>query len=170
MSEWKYWTPEYDGHCPHDWDGGRVDLMCLDGWTRATPNWDSQCRYRYLPAPIEDAKYEPDLLAMCRALPKDQQEALIAELQKPVRDWADAVWEDAYKAHWACGKPVGDGGYRLDPEDSEKANIAAAAVIRSLCRPKDFEISDEAIANAWGKMLRANGPEQMHKIFREALS
>lgn len=119
MTEWKTWAPEYDGHAPDDWDAS-MEWDCpaynngafvKDSFSSAPQWWEGETyRYRHL----QDATYEPDLLAQCLALPQADREALIDALQKPRRDWADDVWEKALKA---------DGG--------------AAAVIRSMCRPKE---------------------------------
>ena len=81
--------------------------------------WHKHRNYRYRPA--QDAT--PDLLAQCLALPQADRDALVEALQKPVRDWADDVWDKADTA-------FGNGG-----------KTAATAVIRSMCRPKDVEIS-----------------------------
>ena len=117
---WKYHTPERDGHAPDDWNG--IEIECLGARNKwidvsACPAWVAFKPYRY--RPLQDATYEPDLLAQCLALPQDQREALIEAMQKPQRDWADDVWEAADEAY-------GNGGKK-----------AAAAVIRSMCQPKD---------------------------------
>ena len=122
MSEWKFWTPERDGHAPDDWVEACVtELWDFDYWMRASPvpHWEAGDIYRY--RPLQDATYEPDLLAQCLALPQDQREALIEAMQKPQRDWADDVW---FEAFWAWDPMKADGK-------------KAAAVIRSMCRPKD---------------------------------
>lgn len=64
------------------------------------------------------------LKAECLALPQADRDALIEALQKPGRDWADEVWEKALKAD-GFAFPI------------EYASADAAAVIRSMCRPKE---------------------------------
>lgn len=162
---WKYWTPERDGHAPDDWDGVNVECICRSNQrvdVSACPVWFKGTQYRY--RPLQDAKYEPDwiewvpeydghapsdwdserhvfkplwfkgveyryypkqpdLLAQCLALPQADREALIEALQKPQRDWADDVAARAIKAYGLLGDA---------PEMKE-----VAAVIRSLCRPKE---------------------------------
>jgi hypothetical protein len=122
---WENWTPQYDGHAPDDWDGGEVQYLLGDGFVtmkhNRVPKWWKADQYRY--HPMQDATHEPDLLAQCLALPQADRDALIEALQKPVRDWADEVWS---KAHQAC--MMADVFNEFD---------AAAAVIRSMCRPKD---------------------------------
>ncbi len=123
--QWRYHTPERDGHAPDDWDGKEVEVFenITDVWVEAPccPMWLTRNRYRYNAKPLQDATYEPDLLAQCLALPPDQREALIEAIQKPQRDWADDVWERALSAYH--GHDAGD--------------VEAAAVIRSMCRPKE---------------------------------
>ena len=119
--QWSYHTPERDGHAPDDWDEGcewQYQLPNNRGWgiPSSGPNWSVTDKYRY--RPLQDATYEPDLLAQCLALPQDQREALIEAMQKPQRDWADDVWKAADEA---CGNGSVE---------------AAAEVIRSMCRPK----------------------------------
>lgn len=118
---WKYHTPQYDGHAPDDWvEGMEVEFKQYDYWySISRSNWRDGTPYRY--RPLQDATVEPDLLAQCLALPKEEQQRLIEAMQKPVRDWADEVWDKTISAHF---NSHGDG---------EKA----AAVIRSMCRPKE---------------------------------
>lgn len=81
---WKFWTPERDGHAPDDWDGVNVECICRSNQrvdVSACPVWFKGTQYRY--RPLQDATYEPDLLAQCLALPQDQREALIEAMQKP---------------------------------------------------------------------------------------
>jgi hypothetical protein len=90
---WKTWTPKYDGHAPDDWEeGAYAQYLNLDNvWVAAPfPRWSRVKNYRYR------AK-QPDLLAQCLALPQADRDSLIAELQKPVRDWADDIAEEAWR-------------------------------------------------------------------------
>ena len=134
--QWRYHTPERDGHAPDDWVEGMdwdypeyIDNPKSKAALGARPYWWAGLQYCYRPAqtechtPLQDAKYEPDLLAQCLALPQDQREALIEAMQKPQRDWADDVLEAVFNAHDLGG---GFGN-----------NEGAAAVIRSMCRPKE---------------------------------
>ena len=130
MSEWKYFTPERDGHAPDDWVEGseRQGNRGLDNWFtigHADLNWYQDYQYRY--RPLQDAK--PDLLAQCLALPQDQREALIEAMQKPQRDWADDIATKAVAA-WT------ENGGVFEEE--------VAAVIRSICRTKE----NDALADA----------------------
>lgn len=125
---WKIHRPKYDGDAPCDWVDGyayRYRHLCVREvqWIDADepPAWLQGLEYIYDPAPLQDATYEPDLLAQCLALPQDQREALIEAMQKPQRDWADDVW---FEAFWAWDPMKADGK-------------KAAAVIRSMCRPKE---------------------------------
>lgn len=127
MTEWKYWTPERDGHAPDDWsEGMECEYRELNWYSYmpCRPTWRARCHYRY--RPLQDATYEPDLLAQCLALPQDQREALIEAMQKPQRDWADDVWDVASES---AGQAA-----------SWNYDKAGAAVIRSMCRPKEVEI------------------------------
>ena len=85
MSEWKFWTPERDGHAPDDWEEG-CETEYLSKFDRkwgkdSGSYWCIGYKYRY--RPLQDATYEPDLLAQCLRLPQDQREALIEAMQKP---------------------------------------------------------------------------------------
>ena len=99
--QWRYHTPERDGHAPDDWEAS-MEWDCpaynngafvKDSFSSAPQWWEGE-EYRY--RPLQDAT--PDLLAQCLALPQDQREALIEAMQKPQRDWADDVWEQVLKA------------------------------------------------------------------------
>lgn len=122
---WKTWTPKYDGHAPDD--EGAMDVHCFNGfkWSDVgeNPRWIPDIEYRYR------AK-QPDLLAKCLALPQADRDALIAELQNPVRDWAVDVWVAAIDAAAnAEPDPTKDTGKRYDSD-------LGVAVIRSMCQPK----------------------------------
>ncbi len=132
MSEWKYWTPQHDGHAPEDWvEGlefqirGRETGECFHATSDPKPEWLRFVEYRY--RPLQDATYEPDLLAQCLALPQDQREALIEAMQKPKMDWADDVWDVASES---AGQAA-----------SWDYDKAGAAVIRSMCRPKEHQFA-----------------------------
>ena len=115
MTDWKPHDPKYDGHAPDDWDD--VEFKSGVSWVKTiTPSWLTCIEYRYR------AK-QPDLLAQCLALPQDQRDALIAELQKPQRDWADDVWDAAKHAYLRNNGIV----------TGRASNVTAAAVIRSKC-------------------------------------
>ena len=120
MTEWKFHTPQYDGQAPHDCkEGLEVECGVNNTWRlkcAANVLWAEGLLYRY--RPTQNAKQE-DLLAQCLALPQADRDALVEALQKPVRDWADDVWDKADTA-------FGNGG-----------KTAATAVIRSMCRPKE---------------------------------
>ncbi len=134
MSEWKYWTPEHDGHAPEDWAEGMETNVFDEEWRNVTwrLNWSSGDDYRYrTKRPLQDAKYEPDLLAQCLALPQDQREALIEAMQKPQRDWADDVAQAIWQKYIDCD-------FGLEE---------TAAVIRSMCRPKEDDSLVEALEN-----------------------
>lgn len=123
--QWSYHTPERDGHAPDDWDEDcewQYQLPNNRGWgiPSSGPNWSVTDKYRY--RPLQDATYEPDLLAQCLALPQDQREALIEAMQKPQRDWADDVADTLW--------------YEIE-DDREATLRDMATVIRSMCRPKE---------------------------------
>ena len=169
---WKYWTPERDGHAPDDWVEGMewdypeyIDNPKSKAALGAKPYWWAGLQYCYRPAqtechtPLQDATYEPDLLAQCLALPQDQREALIEAMQKPQRDWADDVWEAA------CAS--------ANEARAISQDKAAAAVIRSMCRPKEVEIDDEIVRKFAHEL--ANQPyfgiaSILTRFIREALS
>lgn len=113
MSEWKTWIPQYDGHAPDDW-------CPFEG-----AKWVKGEIYSYPVKPLQDATYEPDLLAQCLALPQDQREALIEAMQKPQRDWADDVTDRIIAQRFGV--------------EFKEANALTAAVIRSMCRPKEVD-------------------------------
>lgn len=126
MTEWKTHTPEYYGHAPDDWDGGYTEFFASDGkWIPAEPSWSAEFEYRYKAKKIDVNA----LTAQCLALPQADREALIEALQKPVRDWADDVWKDA------CAS--------ANEARAISQDKAAAAVIRSMCRPKEDGRSEE---------------------------
>lgn len=56
MTDWKYWTPERDGHAPDDWVE-KQPVEYLSGgvcWLRAaSPQWNAETKYRY--RPLQDA-------------------------------------------------------------------------------------------------------------------
>lgn len=161
---WRYHTPERDGHAPDDWvEGlefqirGRETEECFRATNDPKPEWLRFVEYRY--RPLQDATYEPDLLAQCLALPQDQREALIEAMQKPVEpeiDWAEDVWDKAYKAYFTANPKC------LSDE-------AALEVIRSMCRPKEVELSDEQIDDILRRAFGAS-KEYARYIIREALS
>ena len=125
MTEWRTHTPQYDGHAPDDWDGEMAQFLSFHGnwYSSQLPSWDKKTTYRYHSKAPQGATHEPDLLAQCLALPQADRDALIEALQKPRRDWADDVWEKACHA------------YGLLNSCPERAQ--AAAVIRTMCRPKE---------------------------------
>ena len=130
--QWRNWTPQYDGHAPDDWDDGMEwewQISKRAPWRNANEpcQWLESLFYRY--RPLQEATNEPDLLAQCLALPQADRDALIKALQKPQRDWADDVWEKAFDV-WRC----------TNSEDKGKDDAAAAAVIRSMCRPKEEKL------------------------------
>jgi len=166
MSEWKTWKPEYDGHAPDDWEAS-MEWDCpaynngafvKDSFSSAPQWWEGEA-YRYRPA--QDAT--PDLLAQCLALPQADREALIEALQKPRRDWADDVWEDAYQKWLETDERfVSDG----DDGDTE-----AAAVIRSMCRPKEVELPDAVVSRYAGRLkliLHGDHATLLREFFKEA--
>ena len=112
--QWKNWTPQYDGHAPDDWDGGECEFKCGQWHYLTQPAWDVAFEYRY--RPTQDATTET-LTAQCLRPPQADRDALIEALQK--KDWAEEVWEKADEAFGNDGK------------------VSAAAVIRSMCRPKE---------------------------------
>lgn len=159
--QWSYHTPERDGHAPDDWaEGLYVELEYSASDWRAClgrhPFWSSLKQYRY--RPLQDATYEPDLLAQCLALPQADRDALIEAMQKPQRDWADEVW---FEAFWAWDPMKADGK-------------KAAAVIRSMCRPKELpKFSDMWLRDAVDSINRTSRMGRAQKladIIREALS
>lgn len=156
---WRYHTPERDGHAPDDWvEGLETELLDFDEWGEVTwnPQWNAERRYRY--RPLQDATYEPDLLAQCLALPQDQREALIEAMQKPQepeRDWAEEVWDRAYNAYFTA-------------EPNCLSDEAAFEAIRSMCRPKEVELS-EAWLKDCAEQLKTH-PDVIRDLIREALS
>lgn len=159
MSEWKYWTPERDGHAPNDWVEGLATEYENDGWWTGTkPAWFGGVLYRY--SATQDATHEPDLLAQCLALPQADRDALIEALQKPQRDWADQLFRDVIEASGYNGG--------MDAAELDKKDYAAIAVIRSMCRPKAMVIANDhlrAVGEKYG--LRS---ETIGNIVKEALS
>ena len=115
---WKLHTPQYDDHAPDDWDGEAKEFKSrVFGDWRSSPHekWYRNYEYRY--------HTKLDLLSQCLRLPQADRDALIEALQKPQRDWADDVWERSAHA------------YGLHNDAPER--VDAAAVIRSMCRPKE---------------------------------
>ena len=129
--QWRYHTPERDGHAPDDWVEGMECMFKLvlshtkkEIWGQASyfhPSWRKGTEYRY--RPLQDAAYEPDLLAQCLALPQDKREALIEAMQKPQRDWAGLV--------------VAEIADILINVSSGKATGQAEEYLRSMCRPRE---------------------------------
>ena len=172
MTEWKHWKPEYDGHAPDDW-AEEMEAEYRRGigmWEEASPCWCECYTYRYRAKLADDAsedvaKWSLDTLtAQCLALPQADREALIEALQKPQRDWADDVWDAANKAY------LSNNSYQSGETSHEKA----AAVIRSMCRPKELpKFSDMWLRDAVDSINRTSRMGRAQKladILREALS
>lgn len=62
MTEWKYWTPERDGHAPDDWvEGMEFEYKLSNTWySGEEPLWAKGTEYRY--RPLQDATVEPDCI------------------------------------------------------------------------------------------------------------
>lgn len=155
--QWRYHTPERDGHAPDDWvEGLETEFLDYGDWLEVTwiPSWDAGTRYRY--RPLQDATYKPDLLAQCLALPQDQREALIEAMQKPQRDWADDVTDRIIAQRFGV--------------EFKEANALTAAVIRSMCRPKEVELDEKWLFKKVNYMqTHGYKVEVLADIIREAL-
>lgn len=124
MTDWKMHTPQYYGHKPNDWVGNinTVEFLGFSNRWYAPQKivWEKNVLYRY--------RYnQPDILARCLALPQADRDALIAELQKPVQDWAYDVWDAANTAFANGGKN------------------SSAGVIRCACIPRTHKAILDAI-------------------------
>lgn len=94
MTEWKYHTPERDGHAPDDWvEGCEWQWLPYEkaGWRSANEraDWLHGLEYRY--RPLQDATYEPDLLDTRRPCHEyadflTQQEARVVRLIRKSRE------------------------------------------------------------------------------------
>lgn len=84
--QWRYHTPERDGHAPDDWvEGLDVEVLytARHHWEPAiAPLWFSDVQYRYRPLQTVEPSFDT-LKDQCLALPQDQREALIEAMQKP---------------------------------------------------------------------------------------
>lgn len=160
MSEWKYHTPERDGHAPDDWvEGMETEFQSETPgvWNIArVPTWSSCFQYRY--RPLQDATVEPSfdtLKDQCLRLPQVQREALIEAMQADEIDWTNDVWLLA-NAAWEEGPTAAEGLKKVKQ------------VIRSMCRPKEVRVPEQ-ILQKYARKWDTHAPD-LCEFLNEALS